>query len=442
MFRSISFLVFTFFFITVSSQEDSSKISLQFKELIKEHEKNIKELYVYRGASLDWLKTGSINEEDLFRTVLPMYHKKVGILTYTHRLDTLYVNLLSGNYNYKERRIHISADDLQEKVNQVYLMFSSSFLNRAPKERGSKPSNLKRLTKKSKASFRLLNNILLPVDLGLETFDHLIIVPTFNIATLPFAAFKMGEEYLIDLMSYSIAPNLFELMLSNEQNKVKHNLNYRELSYFWDKALFVSNPQYPINLDWDFPDLPGAKDEVNNIINLTEPIDFKEFEGRHAIKDSILKEICEYDLIYFATHGISNSDSPMDHSFLVLADNHSEKSYLSLREIMNTRKKCNLKADLVVLSACQTGLGRSHQGGVIGLARAFQIAGANHVLMSLWNIDDQETGTIMKMFFEEMKTGGPLMPHGALRNAILKYKSEINDDPKYWAAFSVFGVPY
>ena len=150
--------------------------------------------------------------------------------------------------------------------------------------------------------------------------------------------------------------------------------------------------------------------------------------------------------MYFATHGITDAENPLDKSFLVLANDDKETSFITSREIQNIpfkeRRRQELKAKLVVLSACQTGLGKSHEGGTIGLARAFQLAGANHVLMSLWNIDDKETATLMKYFFDELAIAQELMPHAALRNAILKYKKEINDDPKYWAAFSIFGVPY
>ena len=80
-------------------------------------------------------------------------------------------------------------------------------------------------------------------------------------------------------------------------------------------------------------------------------------------------------------------------------------------------------------------------GGIVGLARAFQIAGAKNVLMSLWNIDDKETATLMKLFFDNLQHAKTLQPHESFRNAILTYKKDINPDPKYWAAFSIFGIP-
>lgn len=437
------FLLIAFFINFLSfSQDENKKLTLEFQQIVKEHDENIKALYNYRGAPLDWIETGEVSVEFLYRNVLSMYYKNVGILIYTYKDGKLYLSLLENGEIPKEHKVDIEAEKLQKAVDDVNMLFSTNFLNRAPKLRGSQSKITNTSGQERENSFKLLNSILMPTALDLERFEHLIIVPTFNIATLPFAAFKINGSFLIEMMSYSIAPNLFELALSNNNNKAKFNFDGRSISFSWEDALFVSNPDYPNNLDWDFPNLPGADDEVEAVIKIIKPESYDVFNGANAIKESIVLRLCDYDLIYFATHGISNSDSPMDHSFLVLADNGKEKSYLSLREIMNTRKICKLKADLVVLSACQTGLGRSHEGGVIGLARAFQIAGAQHVLMSLWNIDDKETGTMMKYFFQELKVAQELMPHEAFRQAILKYKTEVNDDPKYWAAFSIFGVPY
>ena len=109
--------------------------------------------------------------------------------------------------------------------------------------------------------------------------------------------------------------------------------------------------------------------------------------------------------------------------------------------IQELRNTCMLRAKLVVLSACQTGLGMEHEGGVIGLARAFQIAGAKHVMMSMWSIEDTETAKLMRFFFNFLNEGGEMMPHEALRAAMIKYRNEINNDPYFWASFSIFGVP-
>tara|TARA_R110001606_G_C15324553_1_gene644949 strand:+ start:137 stop:1468 length:1332 start_codon:yes stop_codon:yes gene_type:complete len=439
-----------------SQEKDVDGVSEKFYKgiidnLVEEQKTKINQLSKRRGApqfSLGDFKSA----DELFKSIIEN-KKNVGLLFYTFKNDSLKLSLISkasNNFSFDvkinlvESKIGISKDELANYIKDVNYLYSSAFFNRSPKKRGTIVIGKKNKKTKLIKSLKKLNNLLFPDSFQLENFNHLILLPALNIGTLPFAAFKIKGKYLIDRMSYSIAPNIYELNISYNKNQNKYGLDgYNDyVNYLWENALFVSNPKYSNNLEWSFPNLPGAEVEVNYIINKSAPTKFKHLSGIKATKENIIKDICDYDLIYFATHGINDFENPMDNSFLVLAEDNSEKPFITSREIQNIRKKCKLKADLVVLSACQTGLGKSHEGGTIGLARAFQIAGANHVLMSLWNIDDKETATFMKFFFDELAIAKELMPHAALRNAILKYKKEVNDDPKYWAAFSIFGVPY
>ncbi|RYY65075.1 MAG: CHAT domain-containing protein [Chitinophagaceae bacterium] len=94
-------------------------------------------------------------------------------------------------------------------------------------------------------------------------------------------------------------------------------------------------------------------------------------------------------------------------------------------------------------SACETGLGKAHAGGTIGLARAFEIAGARNVLMSLWEISDGQTPELMALFTRYLVNEGKgqtYFPYEALRRAVREYKKK-QPDPYFWAAFSMFGVP-
>ena len=100
-----------------------------------------------------------------------------------------------------------------------------------------------------------------------------------------------------------------------------------------------------------------------------------------------------------------------------------------------------MKMDMVILSACQTGLGKSMDAGIIGLSRGFQIAGANHVIMSLWNVDDEATAFLMRRFLMYIQTESKFFPAEPLRKAIIAAKKKY-PDPSKWASFAVFGVPY
>jgi CHAT domain-containing protein len=148
-------------------------------------------------------------------------------------------------------------------------------------------------------------------------------------------------------------------------------------------------------------------------------------------------ELKKYDYIHFATHGLIDENKP-DFSSLVLTRNSSstEDGFLRANEIFNLK----LDADLVVLSACQTGLGKLIRGeGMVGLTRAFMYAGTPAVMVSLWSVSDISTATLMGEFYKNMLKGD-LIKTDALRKAQLAVlKDEKFAHPFYWAPFVIFG---
>jgi len=114
-----------------------------------------------------------------------------------------------------------------------------------------------------------------------------------------------------------------------------------------------------------------------------------------------------------------------------------QNGFLRLYEIYNLK----LGADLVVLSACQTGLGKEIQGeGLVGLTRGFMYAGAPRVLASLWKVDDRATAELMKRLYGTMLGPNPLPPAAALRAAQIEmWKNKSFENPYYWAAFTLQG---
>jgi CHAT domain-containing protein len=154
---------------------------------------------------------------------------------------------------------------------------------------------------------------------------------------------------------------------------------------------------------------------------------------------SMSSELGQYRYLHFATHGYMDARHP-ELSALVLSlfdkDGKIEDGFLRLQDIYNLR----LHADLVVLSACETGLGREIRGeGLIGLTRGFLYAGAARVLVSLWDVSDQGTSELMPRFYEAMlQKGRP--PAAALREAqIAMFKSRKWQAPYYWAPFTLQG---
>jgi CHAT domain-containing protein/tetratricopeptide (TPR) repeat protein len=147
----------------------------------------------------------------------------------------------------------------------------------------------------------------------------------------------------------------------------------------------------------------------------------------------------EYRILHFATHGLLNNKIPaLSGLVFSLVDEQGRplNGFLRLHEIYNLK----LNADLVVLSGCQTALGLEVTGeGLIGLTRGFMHAGAPRVVASLWNVNDQATANLMRLFYERMLKDG-LRPAAALRAAqIAMWKTEPNAVPYRWGAFILQG---
>ena len=150
-------------------------------------------------------------------------------------------------------------------------------------------------------------------------------------------------------------------------------------------------------------------------------------------------DLSRYRIVHFATHGFLNDEHPeLSGIVLSLVDQkgQAQEGFLRLHDIYNL----NLPAELVVLSACKTGLGRDVKGeGFIGLTRGFMYAGAAGVVASLWKVDDEATSELMGRFYTEMLRNG-LPPAAALRESQLAMmKQKRWHSPYYWAGFVIQG---
>jgi hypothetical protein len=413
--------------------------SQSIEKLIELHNVNMQSLRNQRG--LEQWALGEVSKHDL-ESVLREYEQNVAMVFYTFYNDTLNFHLLTKYGQEVDTNYHIEKDSLVSLIELANQKFSFGSEERGPIARGAEAQNNAPAGISNDEAFDRVNKMLLPSMNYLSKIDHLIIVPTLNISILPFAAFRLNDStYLIDEMSYSIAPSLFEIMVDNQLNSTYGYRNGGKLKLFFENALFVSNPVFSETSEYILPELPGTKLEVDSITFRLDSSKYNRYEGADATSSNVLNGICERDLLYFATHGISDPEDPLNNSFLALAEDKG-KSSITTKEIQDLRFTCQLKADLVVLSACQTGLGKTHEGGIIGLGRAFKIAGAKHIVTSLWNISDTETARLMTLFFKHVQEYQFLTPHEALRLAMLEYKNNIHPDPKYWSAFSIIGIPY
>jgi CHAT domain-containing protein len=177
-------------------------------------------------------------------------------------------------------------------------------------------------------------------------------------------------------------------------------------------------------------------DAIAALFSSSKSLKAIDFEANRST--AVSPDIAEYRIVHFATHVLINSQHP-ELSGVVLslvdAQGRTQDGFLRLHEIYNLR----LGADLVVLSACQTALGKEVKGeGLIGLTRGFMYAGAPRVVASLWSVEDRATAELMKRFYRAMGRG--MTAAGALRAAQVEmWKVGGWEDPFYWGGFVLQG---
>ena len=252
---------------------------------------------------------------------------------------------------------------------------------------------------------------------------RLLILPVSDIGFVPFAALPLGGGRLIDRFALVLLPDVEALLdLSSEARPWRSE---REM-----RSIVVGDPDLSQDRRWNFPPLAGARSEAVEVAALVgeQPLLGQEATKTHVLDR--LKASRNASLIYFATHALSDAVNPMDGSFLALAGDH-----LYGRDIKDLLFPNN---PLVVMSACQTGLGKVFEGGTFGLVRAWYHVGAPQIVMSLWNIDDNATKDLMLEFMRRLKAGAAT--EFALREAMLATRQKYAD-PALWASVALFGLP-
>ena len=189
-----------------------------------------------------------------------------------------------------------------------------------------------------------------------------------------------------------------------------------------------------------FSRLPFSRDEADTIAKFVPKNSLLNATGFQANRTTAIgAELGRYRIIHFATHGLLNSERPLL-SGLVLSlfdeNGKPQDGFLRMQDIYNLQ----LPADLVVLSACQTALGKEIKGeGLVGLTRGFMHAGADRVVASLWQVDDLATADLMMRFYRGMLQDG-MRPAAALRAAQIEImKQKRWAAPYYWAGFILQG---
>ncbi len=231
--------------------------------------------------------------------------------------------------------------------------------------------------------------------------------------------------------------------------KLDYLLNHYEFSYGYSATLlqqikkdgrenfsrgFVAfAPEFKAN---DRRNLRPLQHNIPEIKTLQALLGGETFVGRAATRQRFIELVGAYQIVHLATHGKSDA-SFGDYSYLAFtaSADSTEGDLLYAKDIYNLP----LYADMVVLSACETGQGEFLKGeGVVSLARAFFYAGAKSIVTTLWSIDDASTRKLIHLFYQNINKG--LSKSAALRQAKIQYvEEESRPHPFYWAAFITIG---
>ncbi|MEH2103519.1 MAG: CHAT domain-containing protein [Nostoc sp.] len=257
--------------------------------------------------------------------------------------------------------------------------------------------------------------------------DRVIFIPQGELFLVPFPALQYDQDkYLIEKHTILTAPSIQVLDFTSKQKRSVETLN--------TKYLIVGNPTMPkVVLEPEKPpeqliSLPWAEKEAKDIASILKT---KALIGKEASKTAILQKMPEAGIIHFATHGLLDDNRGLG-SAIALAPSSKDNGLLTAEEILNLK----LNADLVVLSACDTGRGRITGDGVIGLSRSLISAGVPSVIVSLWAVDDNSTSFLMTEFYQNLQQ--KLDKATALRKAMLTTMQKY-PEPLNWAAFTLIG---
>jgi CHAT domain-containing protein/tetratricopeptide (TPR) repeat protein len=307
----------------------------------------------------------------------------------------------------------------------------------------------------AEVSSQLYEKLLAPLETAWGEAQHLLISPDAQLNVIPFEALiNSDEEYLLNSHQLTYLTSGRDLLRLNNQQQAQH------------PPIIIASPDYNASTQgvrsseilhhenhsraseytlFDWTPLPGTRAEAEAITAYLEQahtyLDTEATETR-------VKQIQSPDILHIATHGFFLSDTetdalenPLLRSGLVFAGvsnrtTQGDDGILTALEVSGLDLR---GTQLVVLSACETGLGDVTNGeGVYGLRRAFTLAGAESQVMSLWQVDDNATKDLMVHYYENLQSG--LGRGEALRRAQLSLlQNPQYREPRYWAAFILTG---
>ena len=461
---SILLTLSLFFYFEVAGQNLSQKLSNH----LKEYEVNFDKMMRYRGMSYNSEEPTS----EILYEIIKSYDDSTGILFYHFSNDTLHVWLLTlrdGFYNIDNKTPnYFYTKTTEQKMLELEQDFRSLIEEGSIGSlRGAIPENKNAATKETNSIIKELSCLLFPDEIGtgLKMLNKLLIIPTLNISTIPIYILNpmRTDEMLIENYTISFVHGIQHLLNLHWQSEPL--LKFRNLEYNLIGFSNFSNCE-------QFEDLPGVEKELkaaresidhanqiivdtfeNNGYRLKKPIVTFNLNDTSVVNQiekssSINKQTNR--ILYLATHASSNPNNPLDSNFLITNTcetiNERTLQFMDHSEVL-----------LVILSACQTGQGKTMNTGTLSVGRAFLKGNARNVISSLWSVDDQATAEFMELFIQEItdfridsiKDLGDygdtafdmvFYPAHQLRQAMLKFR-KVDPNPNHWSAFISTGSP-
>lgn len=261
---------------------------------------------------------------------------------------------------------------------------------------------------------KLYDTLLRPLEAALGKSRRLLVVPHGALHYLPFAALHDGRNYLVERYPLRTLPSasVLKYLRGGKPGAAR-------------QMLVLGNP----DLNDPKLDLPSAQLEAEKIAQRAGQA--RLLMRQQASETAVKADGARYPTLHIASHGIFNARRPLE-SHLLLARDGDNDGKLTVGELYALR----LNADLVTLSACETGLGQVNTGDdVVGLTRGFLYAGASNVVASLWQVDDEATSQLMIRFYEALASRPKAE---ALRAAQLEVMKKY-PHPYFWSAFYLTG---
>ncbi len=327
-------------------------------------------------------------------------------------------------------------------------------INVLQRDLSSRISNFRKQMASRHPDFRkeasdLHNLLIAPASAILQTKHNLVIVADDVLWKLPFQALLSPEgRYLLQDYSLSYVPSLTVL---NEMKKLKKKKSASQSI----KLFAMGNPSLETKVkeqvkqvyrDANLDPLPQAEIEVMELAKLYGDQQSTIYIGANAREDRVKSEAERYNFLHLATHGLLNDATPL-YSQILLAQSTSqeEDGMLEAWEILNLK----LNADLVVLSACDTAMGKVGRGeGMIGLTWALFVAGVPTTVVSQWTVDSNSTTELMIQFHKRLRsnlsdsTSKSPVPDALRAAALNLLQTDEYRHPFYWAPFVVIGAGF